>query len=713
MVVAVVVLNLPLLRPLIVISYLLLVPGTLVLGLGGSTLNRVSDLLYAVALSLVVIMLVGATVNTVYLTTIIISTPPFTEEILLTVFLTVTGILTVGFRYSDAEPELPTWNDLARLYTPYPLFLLSLPAIAVFGGLLLRWYADNRLLLGLYLIIGLLTVVIGFQQSEPKFPNFTVWCVAIALLLQNHIALPALINPTEYYVANLVISHEFWNPDLMLNKNGMLQIVITQPVVSILGDVPLMWVYKLVFPLYFSLVVVALNKVNTRWLSVKGGMMATLLYVFSFPFFTKLGHIIRTGSAILFVGIFLVALLDDELPDRLCSVVLVAAVFGATVSHYGVAPIFLFILIIVFIFRIIDGFVGDGLFPNRRQPSTSLVVFSIVVLNLWYNLVASSRPLRAIWGIPIAVIVELQEFFTATSSAGHAISASLPSLTYQLIQYEYILITLLAGIGVSMVCLEILRRSRISKWLPGTANRLLNLLPSIETDALHMSLGVGGMLLFVSAFAPTSVFGISRIYMIGLFFVASFAVLTSVLISKVTFNSESGGIYVFSVILFVTLLLNTGFISATVTHGRSPQASLEQDRILNEGSDRQLYNFFGRYESEIEVQSTKWLIEHKRTNLIYTGGRGISSQYFYTGYDTSKPPGVTVSEIESRSFISPSYIYLNEFSTRTGKVLNFKTGFSTYTQKNTEPISFIRANEHQRIYDAGSVVILFNDVRGE
>jgi uncharacterized membrane protein len=124
-------LRVPILREVLVLTYLLFVPGILLLRiLKVHELDHIECLLYTVGLSVATVMLTGFFMNAVYLHFIPrpISLVPF----IATMTALVATLLLLSYR-RDREFSHPKVTDVSWISSPVPVALCLLPFVGIFG----------------------------------------------------------------------------------------------------------------------------------------------------------------------------------------------------------------------------------------------------------------------------------------------------------------------------------------------------------------------------------------------------------------------------------------------------------------------------------------------------------------------------------------------------------------------------------------------------
>ncbi|MGZ4951462.1 MAG: DUF2206 domain-containing protein, partial [Halobacteriota archaeon] len=254
--------HVPILRELLVLVYLLFVPGIILLRvLRLHELSVTEGFFYSVGLSVATIMLTGLFMNTVYVRGIT-PTPLALVPFIATMSGVVLALCVLSYR-RDRDYSRSTTIDPRVALSPVTLGLLLLPFMGVFGAYL---FNIRGTIVGTVLVlfaVAALILVCGFTQYVPKryFP-LAIGAIALALLLHNALITNYLWGfdiQIERFVTQTVVSNGFWgaSPSLdpnVLNLNSMLSITMLAPLLSVATGMSVTWVLKLIFPLLFAMV---------------------------------------------------------------------------------------------------------------------------------------------------------------------------------------------------------------------------------------------------------------------------------------------------------------------------------------------------------------------------------------------------------------------------------------------------------------------------
>jgi len=704
--------HIPLLRFLLGFISLTFLPGALLLGILGANINRWEDVLYSIAASLGLIMLFGLLLNLIYQGFPNIMPKPLTQLILIP---TITGLvifLSLIFWRLNKQPLLPSCNLVNEMFAPLPLFMTLLPLLGTLGALLIRWYSNNKLILFLFVLIAIIPLLLVWKRVNERYYPLVVLCTSLALLLQNTLAVALLgirgDTEVEYYAANLALSHGYWNPSFMLEKYAMLRVTLLHVIYSVMTGLDLMSEFKIVHPLLFSTIAVALYKIYSRYFSPRTAALSTFLFVFSFPFFTELARDTRTGLAFLFVAVFILLLLDSKIDTFVRSVLSIIIMFSLVVSHYGTAYFFMFMLLGTYLLTYLN-----NLFWHRNEIQqhaltlTSIILF-ITLLYAWYIYTASSCIFSTLITSSIrTAITVITDFFNPSSDAIWALTRPISSFTYKFIRIQFIIVTLLSVIGILIALanhpvLKSILQSRMKK-----TSSLISMPVHINQEYLYFSI-LAALLTLLILFISKSMG--NRTWMFSMLFLAPYTILGIQFLQRVFGNKSDShlSMKLFSIFLAMTLLVNSGFI-ATIIHERSPQPNIDRERIMSQGTEEELFHLFYDYTIESDIQAAYWIFLHKAVQTeIYSSGpwNWYPSFFFYTKYDSDLPPGpykvINLSSINKEE----GYIYLSKKILKLSKIIPVARPLPSYPYVHFVNLSELHLDNYQKIYDDGALIYL-------
>ena len=551
-------LGLPVLREFVAFGYLTFVPGVLLLSaLQPRSLERIEGVLYAVGLSIALDMFFGLVIN---------STLPFfgvTRPLSLTNLVAVLSVWVFCCsaviwqrRTSARAPEFRLiLRDLKGATLAPILYLIMLIVASVAGATAMNAYGNNSVLLVLIVLIGSVPLLVGLTNVIPKgvYP-IAVFTVALSLLWHQSLVSSYLtgwdIN-IEYYFEKLVQTRGYWDPTVSGQLNSMLSITVLPTAYSLFTGLDAIWVFKVIYPVLFALVPVALYLIFRDVFDEKTAFLGAFFFMAFYVFFTEMISVLRQEIAELFFALFFLLYLKQKTRSTAATLILIIFGFGVTVSHYGLSYLFLFFLLSAYLFVRISRRT-HALFPFRsrggrsflrtefervlrgdRKSETELVTSRNIGLGFttlvfvftfaWYLYTSTSSPLLSVVSVGGHIYSSLSELLNPQTRDPNVLLAvglgttqvrSIPRELYLAIQY-------LTEFCILVGLLNYLRsgKHRAHLWYSGFA----------LTSAALLALSV-----LIPYFAGA--LNATRIYHIALFFLGPFCVTGARSVAERTLN---------------------------------------------------------------------------------------------------------------------------------------------------------------------------------
>ena len=415
--------TIPIINPLIVFFYLTFIPGYLILRiLKIHEMGSVTSLLYSVGLSILSVMLLGFSANTI-LPFMGINNP--ITFIPLAVIVNVYVIILAILSYiRDKDFSSPSFIDTDTMLSPVFLFLCLIPFIAIFGSYAMNLSNNNIITMILLVLIGVIFVLVIFDRIPKKLYVFTVWIISISLIYMSSLISPYVWGwdiQNEYYLANLVLTFSHWNSMLPDAYNSMLSIVMLGPVYSILTRIDLDYVLKIIIPFIFSLLPLGLYRIfKIQTQDSKISFMAVFFFISFNTFYIELLSLTREMTAELFLIVILLLLFERKFKP---SLILLMSLFsmGLVFSHYSTAYFFIAALIVV---TLILGFLNLTNFNvswNKIDFKGDkkllyilpfITVFTALFSYLWYSSTSQGLAINSILDVSIYIY---QDFYDAVN----------------------------------------------------------------------------------------------------------------------------------------------------------------------------------------------------------------------------------------------------------------------------------------------------------
>ena len=705
-------LQIPILRQLIGFIYLTFIPGIIILRiLKLHKLGNIETILYTVGLSIATLMFAGLLMNTVY-PLFGISGQISAMLLIITISILVLILCILSYVRDKDFSEL-SFIDIKSILSPPALLLCLIPFLAIFGTYLVNFYNINILLMFLIVIIAIIVVLIGFDKFIPKnlYP-LAVFMIAISLLYHNSLISMYIWGwdiHSEYYFSNLVISSA-WNPAIPNSVNAMLSIVMLAPIYSIVSNIEITWVFKIIYPLLFSLVPLGLYRVFQKQTDDKIAFLSCFFFVSFFVFYGEMLQLARQQIAELFLVLLILLMVDKDMNKMKRSVLFIIFGFSLAVSHYGLSYIYMFCLISTWLILVLaenpeiqkmrdnfhskfsryknKEFTGNPISsnPEGRTISSTFVLLFIVFTLAWYMYVSSSYTLNIIVQIGDHIASSIfTDFLNPKAAQGLGIimvetASPLRSVT----KYLHLLSQFFIFVGVITL---------ISKREGMKFER--------EYEAFYL---VNIVICFAAIGIPyfASSLNTSRLYQITLIFLAPFCVIGGItvfrmlsIIVKASWTDQRvrSSLKVLSVFFAIFLLFNSGFVYEVAKDNSSSIS-------LNSTIDYPRFN-------EQEVLGAKWLHNVKGNDIMYTDAyRQLLLRSFELEAGRVRAFPADVDKIRDVERIRGGlYIYMGTLNVVEDKVLILhKSGVSSTREYiNLEDI----VNDRNKIYANGGAEVYY------
>jgi len=389
--------ELPIIRQIVLFVYLIFVPGILILrALNLHDLGSVNTTLYSIGLSIVTMMLVGLSLN-VFLPLAGYPHPitlfPLTAALAAFV-LVMCAICYVRDRHHAGNAVVEVEVSLV----PRALLLMLVPFTAVFGTYLVNNYSDNILLLLMIAIIGAIVLVIGFTGLIPRklFP-LVIFVIALSLLFHNSLISENLVGwdiHQEKYLADSTILNGYWDVSINHVINSMLSVMLLAPIISILTNMEIIWVYKIIYPLLFAVMPVVLYQVYRKQSDEKLAFMATFVFVSLVVFFSEMLSLARQEIAELILALILLLIVDRSMNKSRWSLLFIAFCIALVLSHYGLTYIFIGTIILGWaLVYVASKLRKSSLRDVNRRLGPMLIVALLAFCAIWYIYTSTANPL--------------------------------------------------------------------------------------------------------------------------------------------------------------------------------------------------------------------------------------------------------------------------------------------------------------------------------
>lgn len=479
-----------------------------------------------------------------------------------------------------------------------------IPVLTVLGVYIDNTYNVNQLTILALVFVSVFPILILLSKSsisksgisESIYP-IAIYSIALSLLL--HVSLTgSFINgadiQTEYFMANNVIKTAHWDQNITNNVNSMLSVVMLAPMSSLLLGLDLVLTFKIIYPMVFSLVPVILFYIYKKIFDSRLSFLSTIIFMFTPFFFLNMPFHARVQIVELFVVLLIFSIIYvDRLTSnmRFIGIMLLS---GIVVSHYGMAYLFLFLIMLSFLIQhLFKKFFGKFDCHIKINMFSLFLAIYMVILISWYLYTSD--------GQPFATIVRIFD------SIGYSIFNDL------LNPYSRDLMSLVAREEYSQI------RS-IVKWSNGAIifTIIIGFVAvffnqkkfNFDKNFFIFSLGsifILGASIVVPSFSSNLSF--ERLYQILLIFLAPFGIIGMMTIFKPK-NMPKFELMI-SIILFIFLLFNVGIVSEVVND------KFPINIALNKSIPTTSYSYY----TQNDVIATKWINRYGADDGKYFGSK--------------------------------------------------------------------------------------------
>jgi len=645
-------LEIPILRELVGFLFLTFIPGFLLLRiLRLHNLDPVKTVLYSVGLSLSFTMLSGLFINLVYPAFGI--QKPLSTFPLLTTLAILTLVLCIACYMRDRSfihGKFTLFGDLEANPSPNINTLLSLfliPFLSVFGAYIFNIYDNNTLILILLLVVSILPVLIAFGKIPEELHGLTIFIASISLLY--HVSLISWhiwgwdIHVYSYW-ANLTRDNLYWDPTIPAIRNSLLLATILPTIYSVITNLELVWVFKLCFPFFFSLVPLGIYSIcKDEFDSKLIPILAPFTFMFFYPFIETFPF--KQLVSELFLVLLIMLIVDRKISSFAKVLMAIIFSFSLIVSHHGVSHFFLLILI----FTIFLSF-----FKFRTESEITKLSFGtlyFVLLISWFMFISGGVRFEAIVILGHNIITSLSEIIQSPPhrSGIKYLTREMPSVLWTAYKFLNIALQMFIALGILKLLVSLIKRERTCR----------------SNDFTALSLGFYGFL--ASSIIITYGMGFDRAMQITLVVLAPFAVIGCRYIFELVSNGTKLALQLqsatqlnlslkfFAIFLMIYLLFSSGFTFEVAGEDTPPYCiALNKDNWEH-------WNAY--YQSE--VNAIRWLKDYQRNdynisiinywNIIKSRNGYLPAEFFPTQKLININPNTA-------THLCSSYIFFDKYS---------------------------------------------------
>lgn len=669
--------DVPILIQIVGFIYLSFIPGIIILRiLRLHWLGSTTTLLYAVGLSLSFCMFIGLLLNS-FGPLIGISNPISTYPLLIT--MTSSVLILCGLSYwRDRNAYNIEFSDIKvhirEFVSPPILFLFLIILTSILGAFLVRFYHNNVLLLLLIVMICIAVTLIGFKKFIPaKLYPIGIFAISIALLYSYTLVSPYLSGwdiHLEYYFAQLTMTHSHWDSTIANSYNAMLSITILPTIYSHFMNADIAWIFKVAYPLFFSLVPLALYEVYRRQTNLHTAFMSVFFFMSLPLFFIGMASLARQQIAELFLALLILLMISREMTGFQKAIL--AIIFSASliVSHYSISYIYIFYILLTLPLLYLLKKVAKDVKTATMLTGTFICLYVVMALS-WYIYTADSKSFSNIVLVGQTTYNNITDFFHAGTREVSTLKllglGQSESFLHSVSVYFYRITLFFIIVGV----LRLLVKRKMMK---------------LEPEYYVMTL-LSSILLIICVALPyfAGFLNMDRIYHVTLFFLSPLCILGGQSLFRWLFTLPKAAwikmrsmigrwkltiptrgysvshTYTNLVVLLVLIpyfLFSSGFIYEVAQDKGPTSISLSQAGFERSNIDKVVVSFHSEYVFTSDVVSARWLSNFRtEEGTIYSDDP--SKWYILPNYALIFPSEVIYPETEVEG---GSYIYLSNLN---------------------------------------------------
>jgi len=428
--------NIPFIYQIVIGIFLIFIPGLLILKIFRiHSITPIERIVYSVSVSIAFLIFSGLFINTVLPLFGIAKPISFYPLVsVISIFVIILGIIAYIRDRHSSSGNMPQFN-ISKYSLAGILFLILLPILAILGALFISVYSNPIILLILIILIAAVVILVTFNLLGKNLYSLAISMIAISLLFQVTLASPQLQGydiHIEYYLQNLVIQNGYWNSNIAQDYNTALSVTLLCPTYSLLLDMSSIWVLKIIYPLLFSLVPLALFQIFRGQIGAKKAFFAVFFFMAMNTFFLEITALARQQIAELFLVALILILVNRSLSVLQKSILAIIFVVSLPVSHYGLAyiTIGLFGIGLIVLWLLSNNRIASLWgkiaktktdiktlldIPRHSTLTGALVVLFLLIVFAWYFYTAGGIAFHTVVGIGNAIYSNLQNFLEPTS----------------------------------------------------------------------------------------------------------------------------------------------------------------------------------------------------------------------------------------------------------------------------------------------------------
>ena len=376
----------------------LLVPGLLFqMAFFRADIRLLSTSLYAVGTSIAYWLIGGLALNSVLPHFGVAR--PLSLTYLLVFHLSATGILFVVAHYS-CRNRIGSFTRTPLNLTSILLILIAffLPFISLAGSNILNNSGSGVVTEFMIIAVACSVIIVPLLRKHIVTENIyplMVLSIALSLLLMYsmrswHVLGYDITNELRVFMSTL--RHERWLMSYYPGQpyNACLSITVLPTALAQLFRMSPEYVFKLIYPVVFSVSSVVVYAIARRFLGPVLGFLAAVLVVAQVWYFEQLPAVARQEIGLVFFGLVCLSVLDSSLGRRQRSVLTSLFIVCLVLSHYSTAYVWLLLLIAAVAGRYVIGGLRKKRLVTGSNMTIGMVLVTVLAIVIWQGPVTHS-----------------------------------------------------------------------------------------------------------------------------------------------------------------------------------------------------------------------------------------------------------------------------------------------------------------------------------
>lgn len=456
--------NIPVLRPVFGFITLSIIPGMLLLhALGIDPGSTGKYLGYCLGVSLSFLVLVVLFIHAVYPLFGIV-TPLSLIYLLPTVSAFLLAFVYIAYRNRAKKISFPL-PELRSYWSPVTFALILVLLLSILGSYWMNYFGDNAVNLVYIVAVGAVTFGVASKRVSTNYYSLMIYVIMLSLLLHRNLISDYIIgadSQLHFYYANQILLNQFW--DFRVGSLSTLLVTSAVPAIySIICGVNLHWVFKLFYSLIFAFVPVGIYYVFRPALGAKTAALGALFFAFYYRSYDISPD--KQYLSEFFLVLILMLLITVNISRHQRYFLLVIFFFSMVVSHYGVSLIFLLALVSAYLITCYIWREGE-----TRVISKRLIGIYLALYVVWFTFVGSGEVISHLLDSLGIGYAEIQAYlfesgYTPLHRTGASYTEAISQVENTLFQINvglYFIMTFLIIIGVGSLLRSVLHKQKIS-----------------------------------------------------------------------------------------------------------------------------------------------------------------------------------------------------------------------------------------------------------